>query len=277
MSRLVDNERRFGPVTFGWSGWNPLRIVLSSGDREEESRYRNTLTCYAFGWVARINLPNVIRPYAIRKQAGWDEATVKRLGRDWYENTYPREYGFCLHEGFLQIFYGVQRHDGERGQHWCKHLPWTQKRVVRFDYLNLEGEPFWTAIGEQRGHEAFERQYKAKETIPKAHYLLRDYDGTPITATVHLEQRIYRQGEGWFKWLGWLCRPEVVRRADISFNGETGPEKGSWKGGTMGCSTPIDSGDLHIDAIKKYCAKDQRAKYRNYRIEFIGEAPCTTP
>lgn len=272
MSRLTDNDKKFGPITYAKSNWNPIRAVWSSGGGDERDE-RNSLTVYAFGYVARIWLPKILKPYAIRHKARyWDEATIKRMGRDWYDEFFPREYGFCINDGHLSIYYGPQTHDSITTKHWGKFLPWKQLRQVRMEYLDLRGEAFWEQIGEQKGIEAFNEMYKVKETIPKAHYLLRDYDGTPVTATVHLEQRVYRKGEGWFKWLGWLYRPEVVRRADISFNGETGPEKGSWKGGTMGISMPIDSCDLHIDAIKKYCAKEQRAKYRNYRMEFLGVA-----
>jgi hypothetical protein len=32
MSRLTDNDRHFGPMTWGrCGGWKPLRLVLSSG------------------------------------------------------------------------------------------------------------------------------------------------------------------------------------------------------------------------------------------------------
>lgn len=37
---------------------------------------------------------------------------------------------------------------------------------------------------------------------------------------------------GWFKWLSWFGRPKIRRSLDIQFSSETGPEKGSWKGGT---------------------------------------------
>ena len=54
--------------------------------------------------------------------------------------------------------------------------------------------------------------------------------------------------------------------------GETGREKGSWKGGTIGTSIEMLPGELHESAFRRYCDEEHRAKSGKYRIKFIGAA-----
>lgn len=62
------------------------------------------------------------------------------------------------------------------------------------------------------------------------------------------------------------------RNLDLRFSGETGREKGSWKGGTIGTSIEMRPGELHEAAFRRYCDEEHRAKSGKYRITFIGAA-----
>ena len=267
MSRLTDHDRRFGPITYARTDWKPLRLVFSTGDREDEGRARNTLTAYAFGWCARIYLPTMMQPYAVRHTAGWDAATVARMGRNWYEETFPREYGFSLHDGFLQVFLGPQTHDSRTTKSWCKHLPWTQWRHVRFAMFDLAGQQAYVEYDRER--KQFEERWAAKEAVPKARFEIADFDDQVVQVETHIEEREWRFGEGWFKWLSLFRRPMIKRSLDIKFDKEVGPEKGSWKGGMCGHSIEMLPGELHEAAFRRYCEKEQRAKYSKYRIKFL--------
>lgn len=152
MARLTEDAKKFGPIEYGkCRDWSPLRLVWSSGGGDDEESH-NTLTAYAFGWVARIKMPNLIRPYRVKHIAkSWDAATVARMGRDWYFEIFPREYGFSLNDGFLQLFLGAQTHDSTTSQSWSTHLPWTQWRHVRHSYYDSRGEHFWTEWTRPRG------------------------------------------------------------------------------------------------------------------------------
>lgn len=264
MGRLTNNDKRFGPVIYGrTSGWNPLRLVLSSGDDDEDRG--NTLTAYAFGWVARVNLPNVLPPFRVKHIAAtWDAATVARMGRDWYYETFPREYGFSLNEGHLQLFLGAQTHDSMTTQSWSKFLPWTQWRFVRRSWYGLNGEIFWT-----EGNETWEDQISMRESVPKAVFEFDDYDGKRIKATTSIEEFEWKFGEGWFKWLSFFRSPKVRRSLDIQFSEEVGPEKGSWKGGTLGHGIDMLPGELHEAAFRRYCEQEHRSKYKTYLIKFV--------
>ena len=272
MTRLTDNDRTFGPLTWGKATWNPLRFVWSSGD-EEEGDYQNDLTIYIFGWIVRLWLPNILQPFRIKHTAvGWDVATVQRMGRDWYYQTHPREYGFSLSDGSLRLFLGAQTHDSTttRSAYW--DLPWMHWRFVRHSYCGLNGDCVWTEYENQRvrGADRFAEQEAAKDETPKRVFELVDYDKAIIQATTLIEEREWHYGTGWFKWLSWFVPPKVRRSLDIVFSAEVGPEKGSWKGGTLGHGIDMLPGELHEAAFRRYCGQDHRSKYQKFRIKFVG-------
>ncbi len=277
MTRLTDEDRQFGPITYARCNpsWRPLRVVLSSG-ADEDHAGTNNLTVYAFGWVARVTLPRLLDDYKVRHVAtSWDAATVERLGRNWYEEHHAREYGFSLSDGFLQVFLGAQTHDSTTTQSWCTHLPWTQWRFHRFSLYDATGAEFWTQI-ERRGngtkYRDFDAQREAEARCDKAVFLVDDFDGQRLTVTTHIEEREWKFGEGWFKWLSLFRKPKISRSLSINFDKGCGPEKGSWKGGLCGTSIAMLPGELHEAAFRRYCDQEHRSKYQGYRITFVGAA-----
>lgn len=272
LGRLTDDDKQFGPITYGRSSWNPLRLVWSSGGGHDEPEL-NTLTAYAFGWVARVRMPNLIRPFKVKHIAeSWDAATVERMGRNWYHETFAREYGFCLNDGHLSLYLGAQTHDSNTTQGWGCFLPWTQWRHVRFSLYDTNGAHFWTQMEADRkkGFDGFQAQIEAEKKCPSAVFEFDDYDGKRIKATTHIEEREWRFGEGWFKWLSLFRRPMIRRSLDIAFSEEVGPEKGSWKGGTLGHGIEMLPGELHEAAFRRYCEQEHRSKHQRFKIKFIG-------
>lgn len=280
MNRLTDNDKNLGPFTLGrWSG--TIMATFSTGDEEEEARCRNHLLLCAFGWALRIQLPNLIPPQRIRREAlSWDEATVKRLGRNWYYETHEREFGFSLSKmgengyDFLQIKYGPQTHDSNTDHTWSKSLPWKEWRCVRNSVYEPDGTHFAT---EQRGPgRDFHEWCEASEKCPVAHFGFEDHGGEMIVATCRIEEMEWHHGDGWFKWLRWFYPAMIRRSLDIKFSAEVGPEKGSWKGGTIGHGIEMQKGETPRQAFERYCAKEHDARHgRKYRIRFIGS--CAPP
>lgn len=273
MAKLTDNDKKFGPITYGKTDWNALRLVVSSGGDGDDSRVRNNLTGYAFGWCAQINLPNLINPFRIKHMARtWDAATVQRMGRDFYYETHPKEYGFSLSDGFLQIFKGAQTHDSDTTQSWCATLPWTQWRHVRFSLYDKHGKHFWTQSDKSSiaGFKAFDEQRKAEEECDKVAFYFIDYDGKSISATTHIQEREWKFGTKWCKWLSLFSKSKIQRTLNLKFSSEVGPEKGSWKGGTTGHSIEMLPGELHEAAFKRYCEQEHRSKYSNFKITFVA-------
>lgn len=299
MGRLTSNDRKFGPVIYGKVHWNPIRVILSSeggeGDDDEPENARTSLTVYLFGWAFRVYLGRLIKPAVYKVKAhSWDEATIKRLGRDWYTYSFSRDYGFSLHNGFLQIFYGLQNdhnhythsYDDEYLTYklsdqnktftpiprkgWSTHLPWTQSRVTAYRLFDDKGNIFYQIENKKglKGMEYFDNLRKAKEDCPSITFILKDYDGEEIRAKTIIEESIYKRGEGYFKWLSWFTPSKVYRRLDIEFDKETGPEKGSWKGGTMGISQEA-VGMNHVQAMKAFCENEHRSKNGRYKMQYI--------
>lgn len=267
--RLTDDDRNFGPITYGRSGnWRPLRLVLSSGGGgySDSDEARNTLTAYAFGWVACVRMPNIIQPYRVKHVARWDAATVERMGRDWYFETHPREYGFCLSDGHLILYFGAQTNDSITTQSWSRFLPWTQWRHVRDSWYGLQGEHLRTAPASEK----FDVRREFEKTMPKALFEFEDFDGKVITATTHVEECEWRFGTGWFKWLSLFRKPRIRRSLDIRFSAEVGPEKGSWKGGMVGHGIDMLPGELHEAAFRRYCEQDHESRGDRHRLRFIG-------
>src|SRR4051794_27287548 len=104
-ARWGDNDRYLGPFTWSHSKDYPHWAVVLKSRGEEESgtcslriSLRNTTLIIA--------LPDIVRPWREKVYPKWDAETVKRLGRDWYWNVDPREYGFSLNDGHLSIYYG---------------------------------------------------------------------------------------------------------------------------------------------------------------------------
>ncbi len=270
MGRLTDNDRRWGPLTWGRSSWNPWRMVLSSGGGGDEDKVRNSLTVYAFGWIVRLWLPTILQPW--RRWVDISHyAWAKGPGSGYWE-VEPREFGFSLNDGFLQLFLGPQTNSSTTTKSWSCHLPWTQWRHVRFTLYDLEGHEFWTQRDRDniRGFDAFEEQRKFEALVPKAVFQIDDSDGSRITATTHVQEREWRLGTKGFKWLSWFARPKIRRSLDINFSAEVGPEKGSWKGGMCGTGIEMLAHEDAEAAFKRFCEQDQRGKYGPFRITYVG-------
>ena len=96
-----------------------------------------------------------------------------------------------------------------------------------------------------------------EKSCPTVEFTFRDFDGEEIIATTKIEEREWKFGTGYFKWLSMFRRPKVRRVLDLSFSAETGRRKGSWKGGTVGHSIEMIPGELHEAAFRRYCAEHE--------------------
>jgi hypothetical protein len=269
--RYSDNDRHFWPFTLSRSKhYRPLGIMLDSG-AWEGCKGDCHIRFSAFGWTLICELPPLVPDYRIRHQAkSWDAATIARLGRDWYDEIFPREYGFSLSEGNLHVHFGAQTHDSRTDQNRVFFLPWRHWRHIRRSLYDLQGEHFWTEWdGDRHSWAAIDA---VKSACPKARFEFEDFDGQRITATTHIEEREWHFGTKFCRWLSLFRRPKISRDLEIEFSAEVGPEKGSWKGGTVGHSIEMLPGELHEAAFKRYCEKERRSKYRRFRIRYVGVA-----
>ncbi len=252
--RWGDNDRNFGPFTYARDGrgYRPIAVSLSSGCDEYPGC---SLRLSAFGHTFITSLPPIVRPYREKVYAkSWDADTVARLGRDWYWAVDQREYGFSYSEGFLYVPLGRQTNDSSTEQRWSKFLPWTQWRFIRHSLYDLAGNHFWTEpTGKSVDLLHWRATLDAKEACPAASFEFDDFDGERIVAKTIIEEREWKFGTGSFKWLSFFRSPKIRRSLDLDFSKETGPRKGSWKGGTTGHSIDMLPGELHQSAFERYC------------------------
>lgn len=274
MKRLSNNDKSLGPVTIG--AWNKtISVYLSGGDDEDPESY---MLVGGFGRAVRLRIWNWLCPPWREKwvECNWDAETVNRLGRSGYWVIHPKQFGFSLSDmgngyDFLQVFFGPQTHDSSTHKIWSKHLPWKQWDHARSSIYTPTGDHFYT---EPRGA-GFGEYFGKMEECPKAHFAFDDYDGARIVATCCMEEREWRKGSGWFRWLRWFSAPKIVRSLGFTFSAEVGPEKGSWKGGTIGHGIDMLPGESPKESFQRYCAKTHERKGRKYSLRFIG--PCAPP
>jgi hypothetical protein len=280
MNRLTDNDHNFGPLTIARNKWRMVYVILSSGgDDKDEQGYRNHLKIQAFNWCVRVKLPNFIQPFTYHQSYG----SIK-------SNTYPvtlaREYGFQFHEGdSFSLLYGPQSGFNnlpddvkEKRKHWF--MAWKQWRMVRHSLYDQNGNHFWSEpdmnklTREERA--AIREQYDvARDECPRVTFWLEDYDGDLVKTTTYIEEREWHRGEKWWSWLSWFYKPMVRRSLDIHFDRETGKEKGSWKGGTIGTSITMEAGESHESALRRYCEQEHRSKSGPFRMKFLGSQEPT--
>jgi hypothetical protein len=271
--RWGDHDRYFGPFTWSYSDSYPhWAVVLRSRGEEGGDGGRCSLRLSLWKATLIITLPGIVRPWREKVYPKWDAETVNRLGRDWYWNVDPRQYGFNLSDGFLSVYYGRETHDSSTEQRWGYFLPWTQWRHVRHSLYDINGSFYYT-IPEKADWSLREA---AERDCQHVTFAFEDFDGQRLTAKTRIEEREWHFGTGCFKWLSWFRRPKIRRSLDLEFSDEVGPEKGSWKGGTIGHSIEMLPGELHERAFRRYCDQEHNARGRRYRIKFLAAAPKVT-
>ena len=177
--RWSDDQKQLWPFTYSKDkNSKPFGFVIDSGDAENLGCH---LRVRGFGHTLLIELPPIVRPWRQKVVAHWDAATVARLGRDWYWDEQQREYGFQISDGgFLQMFLGRQTNSSSTDQVWCKHLPFTQWRHVRFSLYDVEGNHFWTQTDtawKTGGLEGLRIQTEAEDRCPSLSFSFDDFDG----------------------------------------------------------------------------------------------------
>lgn len=252
--RWSDHDHYLGPFTYARDrrGYMPLALVLSSaGEEDDQCQVRLS----GFGHTFISALPQIIKPHRSWVDCSKYEWASERGG---YWQVDRREYGISYYNGLLRVCFGRQSNDSATTQDWARFLPWTQWRHVRHSFYGLDGEHVATIPDTGKSYKAdpgrWERERAKADATPTVAFEFDDFDGERIVATTRIEEREWRFGTGWFKWLSLFRKPKVSRSLDIRFSAETGSKKGSWKGGTVGHSIEMLPGELHEAAFKRYCA-----------------------
>ncbi len=252
--RWSDNDHYWGPFTYAYekSRRSNVAVMLDSGCDE----YRGCkLRLTAFGHTLICAMPSIAKPWR-----HWVDTSGYDWGREGgggYWDVHRREYGFYVFEGHFCIHYGRQTHDSSTTQSWSKFLPWTQWRHVRHSLYDMDGNHFADMPETRRMLDTWEERKALEAACPSATFEFQDFDGQKIAVQARIEEREWRAGEGWFKWLSWFRKAKISRVLDLRFSEEVGERKGSWKGGTIGTSIEMTPGELHTSAFRRYCAENK--------------------
>lgn len=273
-----DHDRTWGPFLYshGMENNGFALMATSVDENERASHIRLSLGRRTF----MVRTPDWLVPPKKKKiqAVGWDKQTIERLGRDWFWSIIRRQYGISYSDGFLMLRFGRQTWDSSTDQSKGWFLPWTQWRFMETRHYDLEGNLLkafraWRFLPLETRSEVFLREYDwVEENVPKMHFEFKDFDGEKIYASLRIEEREWRFGEGWFKWLSLFRKPQIRRSADIRFDRETGRRKGSWKGGTIGTDIDLKPGEDLETAFKRYCAENEMTYIGRVGADTVAKA-----
>ena len=269
MARLTDNDRTYGPLTIGKSDWNAFRVMYSSGGGDDEESYNNLVIHLGKLFICRLKLPTIVRRYKEKVMApSWDAATVARLGRDYYYNVYPREYGFVSCKGSTTVHYGV---NDDRGylkvcskSKFFTH-PWAEHELTLHTLYDSEDKLYWK-MGK---YDKYNTSTDVAIAMTKTQYLIEDFDGTHVKVLVSRCMMGWEKGEGLFKFLRWFTKPEVKNYLDITFEKPVGRAKDSWKGGLISTSIDINKGESRHAVFLRYCSMVYESREGPYEIKYL--------
>jgi hypothetical protein len=247
--RYANDSKFLGPYLSYHRYPRHWEVKLSSGDDEYPGCH--LLVCL---WVVAIvlELPRLIRPVEI----GYEVC--------------EREYGVAYYtdSGILTAMWGQQPWDYETSKRKSWTLPWTQWRVVKEEMFDEKMTPRYILNDPVCGRV----RALCREDKKVVGFCFSDYDGEGITADTDAERCTQRLGKGWFTWLGYLRAKKVRTWLNIRFDKEVGPEKGSWKGGTLGHAIEMLPGEDHEAAFRRYCELEHRSKSGPFKIQYLGRA-----
>jgi hypothetical protein len=283
--KFTDNDKKWGPLV--WSNnlhWrNRIGAKIQTLLDEDIDCKKCYLQIIVGGYLLVLFLPGWIKPLAIKHQAGWYADTIKRLGRDYYYTYIPKIYGFSFcwadETPHFAINYGVDDDYGwneieSKRKYWF--LPWKECTHIRHSYYTPDGTEFYTEYSKDTqmlrdmGYDGWKQREEIVGKCPTMKIEFHDYDGTLITGTARMEEMEWHRGTSWCKWLRFFTKNKVRRYLNFQFDQEVGPDKSSWKGGTIGSGIDMLPGESAIDAFKRWCAMPHRSKYKEYNTTFTS-------
>lgn len=264
-----ERDHYFGPFTFTKSDrYKSVGIMLGSGRGDDDEDQGCRLRVELRWFTLHVALPPIVKPWR-----RWHEITSEPMrskiiaeGRKpGYWDSHSREYGFTAAEGALHWHYGPQTHNSETTKSRCWFYPWRASRLVRHSLYDTDGKLF-AHLPQKPSYRDWQHRWVVEQAItdacPTKRFEFADYDGEQIVATCRIEEREWARGKGIFR-LFHLWRNRTFRTFDVRFSSEVGKRKGSWKGGTVGHSGDIVSGEMLESAFRRYCEREG--------LTFIGE------
>jgi len=185
---------------------------------------------------------------------GWGKLYINLPIKTGIQDCESAAWGLNYHGNMLWIYIGGGG-NFEGGKKWKTITMFWDMTWVRTSTLMSDSKTWFNETkknrktwgkdenGEQVGSYDWLNKNKWKETHP----YLDKYDNTTINATISISEREWRPLG--FQWTSLFSKSK--RSIDIKFDNEVGKEKGSWKGGCVGCSYELLPNETALECLKR--------------------------
>ena len=203
-----DGQVEIGKWYVGWKSWDFEITYRTRGYNYDNAELHISL----FGWHSMIRLP-------------W-----KHKRKDWYREE--KKYGVAVFHNTIYRYWGWKLKGWD--------LPFVSyPPAIRWERYKGNPDSFLLSSLEKENWEAHPSRTKyeggCQEPTTWSYNYTDPYDGTVVPCKYWVEEMEWRP-----KWLTWTNKFSKIRRyIEVEFSQEMGSMKGSWKGGTIGCSYNI--------------------------------------
>lgn len=162
----------------------------------------------------------------------------------WTDECDGPKWGISIHNNTLWIHRGGEGNMKGGSKWWTWYIPFLTKEWVRTSIF-LKDDTWEHEIKGSR-KDFYKDEWKQKQKSWTYDYT-DSYDGEVIPTTIYVDEREWRP-----KWLKWTGLFKKVRRSiDIHFSKEVGEEKGSWKGGCLGCGYTLLPNETPLECLMR--------------------------
>ena len=160
-------------------------------------------------------------------------------------------YGIMIHGNTLWIHYGGNGNLRGGSKYFSWHLPFFTWNHVRHDVeCKIDGV---MKMCPEKSIDKYDKDgnyiplYRNEKVNTYKYDYTDKYDGKVVPCVFWVEEREWRR-----KWLTWSKRfSKESRCIQIEFFDEVGKDKGSWKGGCMGCGYDLLPDETPMNCIKR--------------------------
>lgn len=171
-------------------------------------------------------------------------AIILPFRNKWTDECDAPKWGIAIHNNTFWIYKGGKGNMNGGNKWWTWHIPFITKDWIRTSIL-LKDDTWEHEVNGSR-KEFYNDEWKQKQKSWTYDYTDK-YDNSIIPTTIYVEEREWRPK--WLKWTGIF--KSVNRTIDVHFSKECGKRKGSWKGGTLGCSYSLLPNEQPLDCLKR--------------------------
>jgi len=181
---------------------------------------------------------------------GWGKLYIHIPIKTGIQDCESAAWGFNYHDNKIWIYIGGGG-NFQGGKKWKTFtMPWDMT-WVRTSTLMQDGNWFnetkknrikWNSSNDIGSYNWLNAN-KWKET----HEYTDKYDNTNVRATISVKELEWRPL--FFKWTNLFSKSD--RSIEVEFDKEVGKRKGSWKGGTVGCSYTLHKNETPLQCLKR--------------------------